>query len=125
MRVRRRTIPITSAAALGLGATTLIYGAYVSPADVACVFAEFAGLESLSMEHSSNRADPHRSAPGFSNSSRKPERESKRHWALRALTPPSSSFETHDGNDDQLTQHYAFAKVDVSRWLDNVGRDDL
>ena len=29
------------------------------------------------------------------------------------------------GNDEQLTQHYAFAKTEVAQWLDNVGRHDL
>lgn len=29
------------------------------------------------------------------------------------------------GNDEQLTQHYAFAKAEVARWLANIGRHDL
>ncbi len=29
------------------------------------------------------------------------------------------------GNDEQITQHYAFAKTEVSQWLDHVGRHDL
>ena len=29
------------------------------------------------------------------------------------------------GNDEQLTQHYAFAKAEVAQWLANIGRHDL
>ena len=42
--------------------------------------------------------------------------------SVRAL---GSIGQFNDGNDEQLTRHYAFAKLEVARWLDSVGRDDL
>lgn len=31
----------------------------------------------------------------------------------------------NQGNNQQLTQHYAFAKAEVAQWLANIGRDNL
>lgn len=36
-----------------------------------------------------------------------------------------SASQFNDGNNQQLTQHYAFAKAEVAQWLVNVGRDNL
>ncbi len=225
MRVRRRKVLLVLIAALVFGATTVAYAAYVSPADFACVYADFAGLESL--------PDGALVEPGMSRSERAglPElqsqarariestfgtprshptvvffRDSRAFWPLlvnpygsagsigegscvligpkgrsvdvvahelmhqellervgywRLITEipvwfnegvamqvdfrpqyalaqsAGSAIDTgsvraldsigefNDGDDEQLTQHYAFAKAEVARWLDEIGRDGL
>ena len=42
--------------------------------------------------------------------------------SVRAL---GSIGQFNDGNDEQLIRHCAFAKLEVARWLDRVGRNDL